>query len=271
MMKEKIYKILKAISFYLIIITAWEGLHLLLVDVLKIARESIFASPFTVAETLFDFVFKNSDSFWLHLSDTLVRLFGGFLLSAIVGTVIAVLMLWCSYYRDNIRALLSGIQSLPNICWVPFAIIISGLDENAVYFVMVCGAAPAIATAIDSSFRNVDPVYIRAGKTLGCNKIGMYTRVYIPASMPSLIFGLKQGWAFSWRALMAGEMNCLFSVRAKGLGYLMYNLRFNGEIDKVLCIMIVLVLIGVFFEKVIFGSIENRILRKRGINRENER
>ncbi len=269
-MEKRIYKTLKAISFFLIIITAWEGLHLLFVDVLSWARESVFASPFTVIETLYEFIVHNSDGFWQHLGDTLVRLLCGFLLSAAVGTVIAVLMIRCGFYRDNIRALLSGIQSLPNICWVPFAIIVSGLDENAVYFVMVCGAAPAIATAIESSIRNVDPVYVRAGKTLGCNKIGMYTRVYIPAAMPNLVFGLKQGWAFSWRALMAGEMNCLFSIRAKGLGYLMYNLRFNGQIDKVLGIMIVLVLVGVFFEKLIFSSIENRILRKRGIERETE-
>ena len=151
---------------------------------------------------------------------------------------------------------------------MPFAIIVCGLDERAVFFVIILGSAPSIALAIEASIRNVDPIYVKAGRTLGCNKIGMYTRIYIPASMPSIILGLKQGWAFSWRALMAGEMNCLFSSQSKGLGYLMYNLRFSGQIDNMLCIMIVLIIIGMFFEKAVFGKAENMILRKRGLKRD---
>lgn len=96
----------------------------------------------------------------------------------------------------------------------------------------------------------------------------MCTRIYIPASIPSMLAGLRQGWAFSWRALMTGEMNLLFSVSSKGIGYFMYNMRTNAQLDKVICVMIVLILIGVFFEKVVFGITENKVLTKRGIRSE---
>ncbi len=264
-MKKSFRKILKALLFYAIIIAAWAVLQYLFTEVLKWANPDIFVSPLFVARMFNKLIFLNANSFWSQAGATMFRLFAGYLMSVAVGILLAALMIYVRYFRENIRAFLSGIQSLPNICWVPFAVILGGLNEKAVYFVIIMGSAPSVALAIEASIRNVNPIYVKAGRTLGCNKIGMYTRVYIPAAMPNIILGLKQGWAFSWRALMAGEMNCLFSAKSLGLGYLMYNLRFSGELDKMLCIMIILVIIGVLFEKVIFGTIENKILRKHGI------
>ena len=268
MMKTKFLKTMKSISFYLLLFVLWAVIQHLFVNVFKWVSADMFVSPFDVLVSFYGFFICNANSFWNHIGLTLVRLFSGFALSLITGIILAAIMERFKFFRSNIRALLTGIQSLPNICWVPFAIIFCGLDERAVFFVIILGSAPSIALAIEASIRNVDPIYVKAGRTLGCNKIGMYTRIYIPASMPSIILGMKQGWAFSWRALMAGEMNCLFSSQSKGLGYLMYNLRFSGQIDNMLCIMIVLIIIGMFFEKAVFGKAENMILRKRGLKRD---
>lgn len=267
---KKTKSILKTLLFYIIVILVWYGAWFFLVKQFGVVNGDLFVSPIAVFTSFYEFFFLNANSFWANIAMSLSRLFLGYLLSIGMGIVLAVVMLRSKIFRDELRAFLSGIQSLPNICWVPFAIILCGIDESSVYFVMAFGASASIALAIESSIRNVEPMYIKAGRTLCCNKIGMVTRIILPASFPGILSGLRQGWAFSWRALMAGEMNCLFSAEAYGIGYLMYNLRFNGCLDKVLCIMIILVIIGVFFEKTVFGTIENKILTKRGIRREND-
>lgn len=257
----------RILLFYAIIIFLWYLLWYILVKKVGIA-EGIFASPKDVLLSLDRFVLKNESDFWQQILETLKRLFGGYVISLCIGLVLAGVLFVSGMFRADIRSLLSGLQSLPNICWVPFAIVLCGLDSNAVYFIIVMGSAPSIALCVESALRNIDPMYKRVGRTLGCNRIGMFTRIYIPASMPSMITGLKHAWAFAWRALMAGEMNCLFSVNSKGIGYLMFNLRYSGAIDKVMCIMIVLIVIGVFFDKAVFGMIENKIMTLHGIRRD---
>ncbi len=266
--KKMTKKIFHTLLFYILVIALWYGLWYILVKKAGVS-ESIMVSPGDVAESLSKFIFSGENRFWAQMGMTLQRLFLGYFMSMCVGIALAVLMFVCGVFRNDVRAFLSGLQSLPNICWVPFAIVLCGLDSNAVYFVIIIGSAPSIALCIESSLSNIDPVYKRVGKTLGCNRIGMFTRIYLPASLPGMITGLKQAWAFAWRALMAGEMNCLFSVNAGGLGYLMFNLRYSGALDKVICIMIVLIVIGVFFDKAVFGVIENKIMRTHGIRRDN--
>lgn len=267
---KKTNKIFKSVLFYVLLIALWYVIWLILKTAWGNTLHGILISPLDVLKAFTGFVFGNNNSFWANMGMSLLRLTLGYFMSIVAGIILAVIMLKSKIFRNELRALLSGIQSLPNICWVPIAIILCGLDEKSVYFVIVLGASASIALAIESSIRNVEPMYIKAGRTLCCNRIGMVTRIIIPAAFPGILSGLRQGWAFSWRALMASEMNCLFSADALGIGYLMYNLRTTGGLDKVFCIMIVLILVGVFFEKLVFGTVENRILTKRGIRREND-
>lgn len=270
MRKSKKYsaKAARTLIFYMILVGIWYLLWYILTQKLKIA-ENVFVSPYEVVKSLYRFIIKNESGFWLQTAETLTRLFCGYFISLCVGVLLAGILFVGGVFKNDIRSLLSGLQSLPNVCWVPFAIVLCGLDSNAVYFIIVMGSAPSIALCIESALRNIDPMYKRVGKTLGCNRIGMFTRIYLPASLPNMITGLKHAWAFAWRALMAGEMNCLFSVNSKGLGYLMFNLRYSGAIDKVMCIMTVLILIGVFFDKAVFGMFENKIMTSHGIRRDN--
>lgn len=267
-MKKTMLKILRALIFYTIIVAVWYLVWYVLVHGLAIIKGDRIVSPQDVYNAFIGLVFRNTGGFWNHMLASIGRLFLGYTLSILIGAVLAGMMFAFKIFKDDMRALLSGIQSLPNMCWIPFAIILCGINPKSIYFVIILGSAPSIALAIESSIRNIDPIYTKAGRTLGCNKIGMCTRIYIPASMPSTIAGLRQGWAFSWRALMTGEMNLLFSIASKGIGYFMYTMRTNAQLDKVICIMIILILVGVFFEKIVFGIAENKILTKRGIRRE---
>lgn len=266
--KHILHKTSLTLLFYALIIVLWYLLWYIIVKKAGMVQ-GIFVSPKEVAYSLYKFLIKNESSFWQQLLETISRLFIGYCLSLCTGLLLSVLLFAGGIFRNDIRSLLSGLQSLPNICWVPFAIVLCGLDSNAVYFIIIMGSAPSIALCVESSLKNIDPMYKKVGKTLGCNKIGMFTRIYIPASLPGMITGLKHAWAFAWRALMAGEMNCLFSVNSKGLGYLMFNLRYSGAIDKVMCITIILILIGVFFDKAVFGILENKIMVLHGIRNDN--
>lgn len=263
-------KAVRVLIFYLGLIGVWYLLWYFLVEKYGVVSSNIFVEPEVVARSLYGFLIKNDNNFWRQMAKTLERLVIGYGVSVAVGVVIAGLIFSLRGFGGELRALLAGLQSLPNMCWVPFAIIICGLDANAVYFVIVIGSAPAIALSVESSLRNISPTYIRVGKTLGCNRVGMLTRIYLPASLPAMVAGLKHAWAFAWRALMAGEMNCLFAVNASGLGYLMFNLRYSGALDKVICIMLVLVAVGVLFDKAVFGTVENAILTKHGIRRNDQ-
>ncbi len=269
-MKKIMTRIGKTVLFYVLLISIWYLLWEILVKRYNVVSGAIFASPLDVLKAMGGLLFRNDNQFWNHMEMSLLRLIIGYVASVLVGVILALMMIFGKFFSNELRALLSGLQSLPNICWVPLAIIFCGIDEKSVYFVIILGSSPSVALAIASSIANIDPIFIRAGKTLGCNKIGMINRIYIPAALPSIVSGLRQGWAFSWRALMAGEMQCLFSAGAFGAGYLMDKLREAGLIDKVICIMIILILIGVFFEKAVFGLLEKRILSVRGIGRENE-
>ena len=110
------------------------------------------------------------------------------------------------YLHQNMRPFVMGIQTLPSICWVPFSILWFGLTEQAIIFVVIMGSAFSMAVATDNAIQNVPPIYKKAALTLGANQKQIYWKVILPASLPELISGLKQGWSFAWRALMSGEV-----------------------------------------------------------------
>ncbi len=261
-------KIGMTLLFFSIIIAVWYLIWFIFGTDAEGNERLTIVSPEDVFKSFYMFFIKNENNFWIHMLETFKRLFIGYAISIGIAIILALLMRSLTIFSNELKAILSGLQSLPNICWVPFAIILCGLDESAVYFIIIMGSAPAIALAIRSSFMNIDPLYTRVGKTLGCNGIGMMLRIYIPAALPSLIVALKQGWAFSWRALMAGEMNCLFAIPPRGLGHLLDTMRSASSLANLFCITVVIIIIGMLFEKVFFSIAEDKILAKRGLSRE---
>lgn len=192
---------------------------------------------------------------------SLFRVLTGFLLAALTGILLGVCITHSDYLARNLKPLILGIQTLPSICWVPFAILWFGLTEQAILFVVVMGSAFGIALSIESCVRNVPPIYIKAARTMGVDSIQLYRRVIFPAALPNFLSGLKQGWSFAWRALMSGEV----MSSSMGLGYTLMIGRDLADINQVMTVILVIILIGIVIDKGVFTLAENRVRKKRGL------
>ena len=269
-MKKKsttVKKILNRIGFIIIIIALWEVVYLIGVEALGIWKSYTIPSPQGVWERCVDmFSFDYAGmSIYAAVGASLLRAFIGFLISMIIGAVLGFLISKFNYLRQNLKPIILGIQTLPSVCWVPFAILWFGLDQSAVIFVIVVGSAFSIAMAVDNGIQNVDPLYIRAARTMGVSQSQLYFKVIIPAAQPMLIAGLKSGWSFAWRALMAAEM----MISMIGLGQILDAARnIESDINKVTLIMLIIIVIGTVIDRVIFTNWENSVLRKYGLDRD---
>lgn len=252
---------MKKLAFYLILILIWEAVYKLGVDVFEIWKPYIFPSPVDVILT---FVRLISDhTLPIAIAASMKRILVGYALSILIGTVIGMLIVRFKYLDENMSALILGLQTLPSICWLPFAILWFGLNESAIIFVIAIGSTFAIAIMIESGIKNVNPLYIRAAKTMGASGWKIYKNVILPACLPNFIMGLKQGWSFAWRALMAGEM----LSAAKGLGQVLMVGRDLADISQVMAVMIVIILLGIGVDKCIFDRLQTSVRQKWGLDR----
>ncbi len=248
-------------SFFTILILIWAAVYEVNVNVLEVWEPYSFPSPLDFFKTLVHLIKDNT--ILIATVASLKRLFLGYLVSLGLGLLLGLIIVSNKYIDDNMSSLILGLQTLPSICWLPFAILWYGINESAIIFLISIGSTFAISMALVDAIKNVNPLYIRAARTMGAKGVKLYTTVVIPAALPSLISGMKQGWSFAWRALMAGEM--LSST--KGLGQVLMVGRDLADISQVLVIMVVIVVLGVIFEKLIFGNIENRIRIRFGLTK----
>ena len=192
---------------------------------------------------------------------TVRRMLIGYLIAATLGVVVGLATVKSEFLDKNLRPLILGFQTLPSVCWLPFAILWYGLSEKAIIFVTAIGSIFSITLAVESGIKNVNPLYIKAAKTMGATGLRLYLNVIIPASLPYVISGMKQGWSFAFRALMAGEM--LFAT--KGLGQVLMVGRDLADMSQVISVMIVTIVFGLVIEKAIFGPLENQIRIRWGL------
>ena len=251
----------KKILFYLILIAIWELAYKLGVDYFRIWKDYVFPSPVTVFFTLVELI--NDNTLLIAILASARRIVIGYFISMVIGITLGLSLVRFKYLDEQVSSLILGLQTLPSICWLPFAVLWYGLNESAIIFVIAVGSAFAVAIAIESGMKNVNPLFIRAARTLGASGLKIYWHVIIPASLPSVISGLKQGWSFAWRALMAGEM----LLATKGLGQVLMIGRDLSDISQVVAIMIVIVILGVAVDKFVFGRIEASIRHKWGLDR----
>ncbi|TMK54962.1 MAG: ABC transporter permease subunit [Actinobacteria bacterium] len=171
-----------------------------------------------------------------------------------------------SLWRDlaNGRSLITGLQTMPSVAWFPLAIVVFRLSETAILFVVVLGAAPAIANGLVSGIDHVPPLLLRAGRVLGARGVKAYRHVILPAAFPSFLGGMKQGWAFAWRSLMAGELLVVIGGRA-GLGFTLDSARLNVDYPGLMATMIVILVIGIVVDSLLFGVLERRVRRRWGL------
>jgi NitT/TauT family transport system permease protein len=192
---------------------------------------------------------------------SLARLAQGYAISAAVGVPLGVAMARAEWMRAALGPMVLGLQALPSICWLPLALLWFGLSELAILFVVVMGSLLAVAIATEDAVAGVDPVLLRAAGTLGIRGPRFHLGVLLPAALPGILTGLKLGWSFAWRALMAGEL--LFV--SGGLGQLLQAGRELLDAAQVMGVMASIVAIGMTVDRVLFRVVELRVRRRWGL------
>jgi NitT/TauT family transport system permease protein len=219
----------------------------------------LFPTPGSVAKAALQL--GRSGSLGAAVVRSLARLSQGYLLSVAVGVPLGMLTARSRFMSVTVKPLVMGLQALPSICWLPLAILWFGLSEAAIGFVVVMGSVLAIAIASEDGVASIDPMLIRQARTLGVRGARFYTAVLLPGAMPGVVTGLKLGWSFAWRALMAGEL--LFV--SGGLGQLLQNGRELNDVAQVVAVMLTIVAVGVIVEKALFRTVEVRVRRRWGL------
>ena len=193
-------------------------------------------------------------SFYQAVTITMQRAVFGFFLAIIVGLVVGVAVSRSDLLRRAVGSIITGLQSMPSIAWFPFAILLFGLNESAILFVIVLGGGAGDRQRVDLGNRphSFDPA--SSGKVLGAKGVAAWRHVVLPAALPAFVSGLKQGWAFAWRSLMAGELLVTIASRPS-IGVQLKTARDSLDATALLAMMIVVLVIGIVVDSVLFGSV----------------
>ncbi|MER5253275.1 MULTISPECIES: ABC transporter permease [unclassified Streptomyces] len=189
----------------------------------------------------------------------------GFLMALAIGTPLGLVVARVRFVRAAIGPILSGLQSLPSVAWVPPAVIWLGLNDQMMYAVILLGAVPSIANGLVAGVDQVPPLFLRAGRTLGATGLRHTWHIVMPAALPGYLAGLKQGWAFSWRSLMAAEIIAQSPDLGMGLGQLLEAGRTNSSMSQVFFAILLILIVGIAIDLLIFSPLERRVLRSRGL------
>lgn len=237
-----------ALLFFLILIVLWQ----ILVQS-EIWSPVLVPSPIQVGEYLLT-AFEDG-TLLTATYVTIKRLVQGYLAGFLFGLPLGLLNARFQLFEDTIGILALGLQTLPSVCWAPLAILWFGQTEKAMFFIVVMGSVWSIALATDSGVRHVSPLYIRAARTMGSKGLHTWIKVIIPAALPYIISGMKQGWAFAWRSLMAAEVY-ITVLTGFGLGNLLHYGRELHAMDAVIGVMLIIVMVGLLVDKVLFSPLE---------------
>ncbi|HEV7184724.1 MAG: ABC transporter permease [Solirubrobacterales bacterium] len=209
----------------------------------------------------------NAGQLQLAVATSLSRGAAGFAIAILVGTPLGLLLAEFRLLRRALGPLISGLQVLPSVAWVPAAILWFGLSDGTVYFVVLMGAIPSIVNGLLTGVDQVPPELRRVGKVLGASRLQLATRVLLPAALPGYFGGLKQGWAFSWRSLMAAEIIVIGGSMGFGLGSMLQQSRELADLAGVLATVVTILVIGIVVELLVFAPIERGLLTRRGLRR----
>ena len=207
-----------------------------------------------------------SSDFDLGIVVTLRRALLGYGIAVAIGSVTGILIARVRLFRKAVGSAILGLQSMPSIAWFPLAILLFGLNETAIFFVVILGAAPAIAGGLLNGVDHVQPLLIRVGRVMGARGLVLYRHVILPAALPSFVGGLKQGWAFAWRSLMAGEIIGIVGHQLS-IGQQIQFARDFADTEQLLAIIVVIFVIGVVIDG-LFGVFDAQIRRRWGLGGE---
>jgi NitT/TauT family transport system permease protein len=240
-----------------LIIAAWE-----IVVLSGWKPDYILPGPLPVFERLAQDA--SQGDFWAGVAVTLRRALEGYGIALVVGSLIGILVARVAVLRRAVGSAILGFQSMPSIAWFPLAILLFQLSEAAILFVVILGAAPSIAGGLLSGIDHVQPLLVRVGRVMGARGFRLYRHVILPAALPAFIGGMKQGWAFAWRSLMAGEILVIVNHQAS-LGQQIQFARDLADSEQLLALLVVIFVIGIAIDS-LFGALDREVRRRYGLS-----
>ncbi|WP_405666161.1 ABC transporter permease [Streptomyces sp. NBC_01166] len=251
-------KVLPPVVAVVLVVLVWQ-----LLVWAKVTDDYKLPPPAAVWDSLTDMWMQGTllEVIWTSVSRGLL----GFVMAVAIGTPLGLLVARVKVVRAAIGPILSGLQSLPSVAWVAPAIIWLGLDDKTMYAVILLGAVPSVANGLVSGVDQVPPLFLRAGRTIGATGLRGTIHIVLPAALPGYLAGLKQGWAFSWRSLMAAEIIASSPDLGLGLGQLLENGRNNFDMPGIFLAILLILFVGIAIDLLIFSPLERRVLRSRGL------
>ncbi|MER7458513.1 ABC transporter permease [Micromonospora sp. NPDC126480] len=207
--------------------------------------------------------YLTSAALWDGLATTARRAAVGFAAALSIGLALGLGVARVRILRAAFGSMITALQTMPSIAWFPLAILLFGLTEQAIFFVVVLGAAPSVANGVIHGVDYVPPLLLRAGRNLGARGVRLYRYVIAPAALPAIVAGLKQGWAFAWRSLMAGELLVVIATRTS-IGAQLTYARELSEAERLIAVMIVILVVGLLVDAA-FGAADKAIRRRWGV------
>src|ERR1700723_490976 len=247
-------KFAKQIIFYSVRIGIWAR-----VARLHVWPPYLFPPPWGVAHALRDGF--SDHSFWIGIAVTMKRMLIGYTLSVVLGMVVGLGVSSSKFLEETVGGLLVSLQSLPSICWIPLAVLWFGLTEKAILFVVLMGSLLSVTIAMEDGRKQMPKIYGMAGRNLGASGFQLFWHVLLPASLPFIVSGLKQGWAFAWRSLITAEMLYL----SLGLGQVLMMGRDLNDMSAVIAVMILIIAIGYVVDGLVFKGMERHLQNKWGL------
>jgi NitT/TauT family transport system permease protein len=247
-------KIAKQIVFYSALLAIWA-----LLSKLHIWPPYLFPPPWGVARALRDGFADHS--FWIGIAVTMKRMLIGYSLSVVLGMVIGLGVGSNKFLEETLGGLLVSLQSLPSICWIPLAVLWFGLTEKAILFVVLMGSLLSVTIAMEDGRKQMPRIYGMAGRNLGARGFRLFWSVLLPASLPFIVNGMKQGWAFAWRSLIQAEMIFL----SLGLGQLLMMGRDLNDMSQVIAVMVLIIILGYLVDGLVFRTLEHRLQERWGL------
>jgi len=249
---------MKRVTRYLVFYAVLLGLWTLLVE-LKIWPPYLFPGPWSVGQALWAGFADHS--FLIAIAVSMRRVLFGYGVSVVLGMILGLGVASNKFLEETMGGLLVSLQSLPSICWWPLALLWFGLNQNAILFVVIMGSLLSVTLAMEDGRKQMPKIYGMAGRNLGARGFKLFWHVLVPASLPFIVSGLKQGWAFAWRSLITAEMLYL----SLGLGQVLMMGRDLNDMSQVLAVMILIIGLGYIVDGLVFKTVERRLHAKWGL------
>jgi NitT/TauT family transport system permease protein len=258
--RVKIEELSNTILFIAVFIGIWQLAYLS-----GIWPKVSLPSPIMVVESFYELILDNT--LLVSIGMTLYRLLIGFVASIAIGVGVGLAMVKFTGFGKTMSSFAIGLQSFPSVAWVPFAILLIGLNDIGILFVVIMSSVFSVMMSAYSGIRNIPPIYLKAARNMGAKGFSLFRYLMIPAATPALIVGIKQAWSFAWHALVGAEILMAASI---GIGHILLIGREFQLMDQIIASMITIFALGMIFDKVIFAKLEDKVREKWGLRQEQD-